>query len=83
MNLTRNILTTLGTRLATMALALISSIILARILGPEGRGLFALILILPELMPAWNQKRVVPWYGNRQLSPVWWEGSSRLSARVF
>jgi O-antigen/teichoic acid export membrane protein len=32
-----------------LALALASSIILARALGPEGRGLFALVLLLPEL----------------------------------
>jgi O-antigen/teichoic acid export membrane protein len=49
MNLTQNILTTLSARLITLVLALLSSILLARILGPEGRGLFALILLLPEL----------------------------------
>jgi O-antigen/teichoic acid export membrane protein len=31
-----------------MALALVSSVLLARVLGPEGRGLFALVLLLPE-----------------------------------
>ena len=49
MNLTRNILTTLSARIATLGLALISSIVLARWLGPEGRGLFALVLLLPAL----------------------------------
>ena len=49
MNLTLNILTTLSARIATLGLALISSIVLARWLGPEGRGLFALVLLLPEL----------------------------------
>lgn len=49
MNLSSNILTTFSTRIAVVALALISSIILARVLGPEGRGLFALVLLLPEL----------------------------------
>jgi O-antigen/teichoic acid export membrane protein len=44
-----NILTTLSARLLTLTLALISSIILARMLGPEGRGVFALVLLLPEL----------------------------------
>ena len=32
-----------------LALALISSIVLARMLGPEGRGLVALVLLLPDL----------------------------------
>lgn len=30
-------------------LALVSSVILARILGPEGRGIFALLLLLPDM----------------------------------
>jgi len=49
MRLAWNILTTLAARLVLLALALFSSIILARILGPEGRGVFALVLLLPEL----------------------------------
>lgn len=49
MNLTGNILTTLSARVAMLVLALISSTVLARYLGPEGRGLFALVLLLPEL----------------------------------
>jgi O-antigen/teichoic acid export membrane protein len=42
-------MTTLLSRVAILALALISSVLLARLLGPEGRGLFALVLLLPEL----------------------------------
>jgi O-antigen/teichoic acid export membrane protein len=49
MNLVRNILTTLSARVIVMGLALVSSMVLARGLGPEGRGLFALVLLLPEL----------------------------------
>ncbi len=49
MKLARNILTTLSARIALMGVALISSMVLARVLGPEGRGLFALVLVLPEL----------------------------------
>jgi O-antigen/teichoic acid export membrane protein len=49
MNLVWNILTTLSARIVVLALALISSILLARLLGPDGRGLFALTLLLPEL----------------------------------
>jgi hypothetical protein len=49
MNLTFNILTTLSARIVTLGLSLISSIVLARWLGPEGRGVFALVLLLPGL----------------------------------
>jgi O-antigen/teichoic acid export membrane protein len=49
MKLSHNILMTLSARVALLALALVSSIVLARVLGPEGRGLFALVLLLPEL----------------------------------
>jgi O-antigen/teichoic acid export membrane protein len=48
-NLAWNILTTLWARIAALMLALVSSIVLARMLGPEGRGLFALVLLMPEL----------------------------------
>src|SRR5437868_13166860 len=49
MNLRRNIATTLSARIVTMGLALVSSIVLARFLGPEGRGILVLVLLLPEL----------------------------------
>lgn len=49
MKLAWNILTTLMARMTLLILALISSVVLARMLGPEGRGLFALVLLLPEL----------------------------------
>ena len=49
-DLLNNIITTLISRVAVLALALATSIVLARILGPEGRGLFALVLLLPELV---------------------------------
>lgn len=48
MNLSRNILINLSARVIFLALALASSMVLARTLGPEGRGLFALVLLLPE-----------------------------------
>jgi O-antigen/teichoic acid export membrane protein len=49
MNLARNILTTLSARVIVLGIALASSMVLARALGPEGRGLFALVLLVPEL----------------------------------
>jgi O-antigen/teichoic acid export membrane protein len=50
MTLASNILTTFVARVALLGLGFISSIILARTLGPEGRGLFALVLVLPGLV---------------------------------
>src|SRR3989304_7191409 len=49
MNLVSNIITTLFARVGVLICAVISSIVLARMLGPEGRGLFALIILLPEM----------------------------------
>ena len=49
MNLTWNIAITLAARVLLLGLSLISSVVLARILGPEGRGLFALVLLVPSL----------------------------------
>ena len=40
---------TFSTRLVVAVLSLISSIFLARFLGPDGRGLLALVQLLPEL----------------------------------
>jgi O-antigen/teichoic acid export membrane protein len=50
MKLHWNILSTLASRIAMMCVALASSMVLARVLGPQGRGLFALILVLPEML---------------------------------
>jgi O-antigen/teichoic acid export membrane protein len=49
MKLRHNILSTVLARIALIILALISSVVLARSLGPADRGLFALIFLLPEL----------------------------------
>lgn len=48
-SLRRNILTTFSSRVVTLGLALVSSMLLARALGPDGRGLFALVMLLPEM----------------------------------
>ena len=45
----RNMVTTVSARVTVLGLSLISSILLARLLGPDGRGLLALVLILPGL----------------------------------
>ena len=49
MNLQHNIFITISARTVLLVLSLVSSVLMARCLGPEGRGVFALVLILPEL----------------------------------
>ena len=47
-----HLLVTMGTRLSMIALRLIRNILLARLLGPADRGLFAFLSALPELIAA-------------------------------
>src|SRR5882762_6904453 len=49
MSLTGNIATTFVARVSVLGLAFVSSIMLARLLGPEGRGTLALVCLLPDL----------------------------------
>lgn len=48
----RHLLLSMGTRLAMIALRLARNVLLARILGPSERGLFALLSTLPDLISA-------------------------------
>ncbi|MFQ6573793.1 oligosaccharide flippase family protein [Pseudomonas sp. UM16] len=48
----RHLLLSMGTRLAMIALRLLRNVLLARILGPSERGLFALLSTLPDLISA-------------------------------
>lgn len=48
----RQLLLSVGTNLAMLALRLLRNVLLARILGPADRGLFALLSTLPELIGA-------------------------------
>lgn len=47
-----HLLLSMGTRLAMIALRLLRNVLLARILGPSERGLFALLSTLPDLIGA-------------------------------
>ena len=47
-----HLLVSLGTRLVMIALRLVRNILLARLLGPADRGLFALLSTLPDLIAA-------------------------------
>lgn len=51
-NYLRHLLLSMGTRLAMIALRLARNVLLARILGPSERGLFALLSTLPDLISA-------------------------------
>jgi len=53
-SLVRNVATTLLAKLAVLSLALVSSMVLARVLGPEGRGLFARLLLFSY--PNWQRR---------------------------
>ncbi len=41
---------TLGTRLATFVLSVVTNVVLARALGPEGRGVYAVAVLIPGLI---------------------------------
>ncbi len=51
-NYMRHLLLSMGTKLAMIALRLLRNVLLARILGPSERGLFALLSTLPDLISA-------------------------------
>ena len=48
----RHLLLSMGTRLAMIGLRLLRNVLLARLLGPSERGLFALLSTLPDLIAA-------------------------------
>lgn len=50
----RHLVLSMGTRIAMIALRLLRNMLLARILGPADRGLFALLSALPELIAAFT-----------------------------
>ena len=50
----RHLVLSMGTKLAMIALRLLRNMLLARILGPADRGLFALLSALPELIAAFT-----------------------------
>lgn len=50
----RHLVLSMGTRIAMIVLRLLRNMLLARILGPADRGLFALLSALPELIAAFT-----------------------------
>lgn len=49
-SITKNSVITFSSQILTFALGFAASIILARVLGPEGKGIYALIVLIPALM---------------------------------
>lgn len=49
-SISKNSAITFSSQILNFILALISSIILARVLGPKGRGIYALIVLIPKMM---------------------------------
>ena len=49
-SITKNSAITFSSQILIFALGFVASIILARVLGPEGKGIFALIVLIPALM---------------------------------
>lgn len=56
----RNSSITLGGRILSIIFSLATSIIIARILGPEGRGVYALCLLLPLVIITFANLGIVP-----------------------
>jgi O-antigen/teichoic acid export membrane protein len=50
MGFQRDVATTIGSRLATLAFGLVRSVVIARYLLPEGRGAFAILMLIPEFV---------------------------------
>jgi O-antigen/teichoic acid export membrane protein len=50
MKFIKNTILTFSTQIITVILGLVSSIIIARILGPEGRGAYSLLILVPTML---------------------------------
>ncbi len=57
---TKNTLITLLTRILQLIFAIGTSVIIARVLGPEGKGVYALALLLPSILVALTDLGVGP-----------------------
>jgi O-antigen/teichoic acid export membrane protein len=56
----RNSSITLGGQILRLAFGLVTSVIIARILGPEGRGIYALCILLPFIIVTFANLGIVP-----------------------
>ena len=69
-----NTLITFTTRISQLLLGIVTSIIIARVLGPEGRGIYALVILLPMLLIAFANFGIGPasvyYIGKKKYSPL-------------
>jgi O-antigen/teichoic acid export membrane protein len=72
-NFTKQTLTTFATRVLQLIFGIGISIILARVLGPEGKGIFSLAILLPLFLVAFTDFGVAPasvyYIGKKRYSP--------------
>jgi len=70
---TKNILITFGTRVFQLLLGIGSSVIIARMLGPQGRGIYSLAILLPGLLAVFANLGIGPasvfYIGKKKYSP--------------
>ena len=70
---TKNILITFGTRVFQLILGIGSSVIIARMLGPQGRGIYSLAILLPGLLAVFTNLGIGPasvfYIGKKKYSP--------------
>ncbi|WP_460177203.1 flippase [Thermodesulfovibrio hydrogeniphilus] len=59
-NFVKDVSLTVSTNLASLVFGLVTSVILARVLGPEGRGIYALATLLPSLIVTFGNLGIGP-----------------------
>ena len=83
----RNSSITLGSQILRLAFGLATSIIIARILGPEGRGVYALCILLPFIIVTFANLGIMPatayYLASRRFPPRQVLGGNILLSAVF
>ena len=70
----KNTLITFTTRISQLLLGIVTSIIIARVLGPEGKGIYALAILLPMFLINFTNFGIGPasvyYIGKKKYSPL-------------
>jgi O-antigen/teichoic acid export membrane protein len=70
----KNTLITFTTRISQLLLGIVTSIIIARVLGPEGKGIYTLAILLPMLLITFVNFGIAPasvyYIGKKKYSPL-------------
>lgn len=56
----KNTILTVGTRISAFVIILLTSVLIARILGPEGKGIYALAILLPTIITRFTNLGIAP-----------------------